>query len=25
VGVWGDDFPLVYNWNFEIGFRYFLD
>jgi hypothetical protein len=25
VGVWGDDFPLTYNWNFEVGFRYFLD
>lgn len=25
VGLWGDELPQVYDWNFEIGFRYFLD
>lgn len=25
VGLWGDNLPPVYNWNFEVGFRYFLD
>jgi hypothetical protein len=25
AGVWGDKLPVVYNWNFEVGFRYFLD
>jgi hypothetical protein len=25
VGVWDDDLPYIYNWNFEVGFRYFLD
>jgi hypothetical protein len=25
VGLWGDNLPYIYDWNFEIGFRYFLD
>ena len=24
-GVGGGDIPWIYNWNFEVGFRYFLD
>lgn len=25
VGLWGDKLPYLYDWNFEVGFRYFLD
>jgi hypothetical protein len=25
VGLAGDNLPGIYNWNFEVGFRYFLD
>lgn len=25
VSLWGDNLPYIYNWNFEVGFRYFLD
>jgi hypothetical protein len=25
VGLWGDNLRGIYNWNFEVGFRYFLD
>lgn len=25
VGVWNNNLPQIYDWNFEIGFRYFLD
>lgn len=25
VGVWSNNLPNIYNWNFEVGFRYFLD
>jgi hypothetical protein len=25
AGVWGDKLPVIYDWNFEVGFRYFLD
>jgi hypothetical protein len=25
VGVWNNNLPQIYNWNFEVGFRYFLD
>jgi hypothetical protein len=25
VGLWGDDIPQVYDWNFEVGFRYLFD
>ena len=25
VGVWNNNLPQIYNWNFEVGFRYFMD
>ena len=25
VGVWNNNLPQIYNWNFEVGLRYFLD
>jgi hypothetical protein len=25
VGVWNNELPQIYDWNFEVGFRYFLD
>jgi hypothetical protein len=25
VGLWGDNIPQVYDWNFEVGFRYLFD
>ncbi len=25
IGVWNNNLPQIYDWNFEIGFRYFLD
>jgi hypothetical protein len=25
VGVWNNALPQIYDWNFEVGFRYFLD
>jgi hypothetical protein len=25
IGLWGDKLPPVYNWNFEVGFRYIFN